>query len=93
MSEAVRTVAFGSAVGLHARPASAIAKAAGESGHRVTLASPEGKQANAASVLMLLTLGVKAGDPVTITVTGDDAEGVADGFAALVASELDTAEA
>jgi len=89
MSEAVRSVAFGSAVGLHARPASAIAKAAGESGHAITLTSPEGKQANAASVLMLLTLGVKAGDPVTITVSGDDAERVADDFAELVGSELD----
>lgn len=89
MSEAVRKVAFGSAVGLHARPASAIAKAAGESGHTITLEGPAGKKANAASVLMLLTLGVQAGDEVTITVTGDDAEGVADGFAALVASELD----
>ena len=93
MSEASRTVAFGSAVGLHARPASAIAKAAGESGHAITLESAEGKKANAASVLMLLTLGVKAGDDVTITVSGDDAEGVADSFAALVASELDTPEA
>lgn len=89
MSEAVRTVAFGSAVGLHARPAAAIAKAAGESGHKITLGAPSGKSANAASVLMLLTLGVAAGDEVTVTVEGDDAETVADSFAALVGSELD----
>jgi len=38
---------------------------------------------------MLLTLGVKAGDEVTIAVNGDDAERVADEFAALVGSELD----
>ena len=92
MSEATRTVAFGSAVGLHARPASAIAKAAGETGHKVTIAGPAGKAVNAASVLMLLTLGIAGGDEVTITVEGDDAETVADAFAAVVGSELDTAE-
>jgi len=92
MSEATRTVAFGSAVGLHARPASAIAKAAGESGHTITIAGPAGKAVNAASVLMLLTLGISGGDEVTITVTGDDAETVADAFAAVVGSELDVAE-
>ncbi len=92
MSEATRTVAFGSAVGLHARPASAIAKAAGDSGHKITIAGPAGKAVNAASVLMLLTLGIGGGDEVTITVEGDDAEAVADSFSALVGSELDTAE-
>ena len=92
MSEATRTVAFGSAVGLHARPASTIAKAAGETGHKITIAGPAGKAVNAASVLMLLTLGIAGGDEVTITVEGDDAETVADAFAAVVGSELDVAE-
>ena len=43
MSKAQRTVEFGSSVGLHARPASALAKAAGESGHTITLTTPAGK--------------------------------------------------
>lgn len=90
MAEATRTAVFGSEVGLHARPASAIAKAAGESGHTITLVTPEGKKANAASILTLLTLGVKHGDEVVIEVSGDDAETVADSFAELVGSELDT---
>ena len=88
MAEATRTVAFGSAVGLHARPAASIVKAAGESGHEITLEAG-GKKANAASLLLLLALGVAAGDEVTIVVSGDDADTVADDFAALVASELD----
>ena len=88
MSEATKTVAFGSAVGLHARPAATIAKAAAESGHTITLEAG-GKKANAASLLLLLSMGVSAGDQVTITVSGDDAESVADDFATLVASELD----
>ncbi|MAT17104.1 MAG: HPr family phosphocarrier protein [Leifsonia sp.] len=89
MSKAQRTVEFGSSVGLHARPASALAKAAGESGHTITLTTPAGKKANAASILTLLAMGVSHGDEVTITVEGDDAEAVAESFAALVASELD----
>lgn len=89
MSETTRTVAFGSAVGMHARPAATIAKAAAESGHAITLESAAGKKANAASVLLLLAMGVSAGDELTITVSGDDADAVADEFAALVASELD----
>ena len=89
MSKAQRTVEFGSSVGLHARPASALAKAAGESGHTITLTTPAGKKANAGSILTLLAMGVSHGDEVTITVEGDDAEAVAESFAALVASELD----
>lgn len=89
MSETKRTVAFGSAVGLHARPAATIVKAASESGHSITLETAEGKKANAASLLLLLAMGVAAGDEVTITVEGDDAERVADEFAELVGSELD----
>ncbi|MCU1419824.1 MAG: HPr family phosphocarrier protein [Mycetocola sp.] len=89
MSEAQRTVTFGSAVGLHARPASTIAKAAADSGHAVTLESPAGKKANAASVLLLLAMGVSAGDELVLTVSGDDAEAKADELAELIGSELD----
>ena len=66
-----------------------VQKAAGDTGHAITIAGPAGKAVNAASVLLLLTLGVSAGDEVTITVSGDDADAVADGLAQLVASELD----
>jgi len=89
MTEVQRTVTFGSAVGLHARPAATIAKAAADSGHAVTLESGNGKKANAASVLMLLAMGVNQGDELTLTVSGDDAEAKADELAELVASELD----
>lgn len=89
MSETQRTITFGSQVGLHARPATAIAKAAAESGHSVTLETVSGKKANAASVLLLLALGVGAGDQLTLTVSGDDAEATADTLAGLIAGELD----
>lgn len=89
MSEATRTVTFGSAVGMHARPAATIAKAAAASGHSVTLESAD-KKANAASVLLLLAMGVSQGDELTITVSGDNADATADELATLIGSELDT---
>lgn len=89
MSEVRRTVTFGSAVGLHVRLAATIAKAAVASGHAVTLESSTGKKANAASVLLLLAMGVNAGDELVLTVSGDDAEAQADELAQLIASELD----
>jgi phosphocarrier protein HPr len=92
MADAQRTVTFGSAVGLHSRPAAIVAKAAAASGHAVTLETASGKKANAASLLLLLTLGVNAGDKLTVTVSGDDAETTADTLASLLQSELDVAE-
>ena len=89
MTEVQRTVSFGSAVGLHARPAATIAKAAAESGHAVTLEAASGRKANAASVLLLLAMGVNAGDELILTVSGDDAEATADELAELIESELD----
>ena len=89
MTEVQRTVTFGSAVGLHARPAATIAKAAADSGQVVTLEAADGKKANAASVLLLLSMGVNQGDELTLTVSGDDAEAKADELAQLIASELD----
>jgi phosphocarrier protein HPr len=88
-SEAQRTVIFGSAVGLHARPAATIAKAAADSGHAIMLEAANGKKANAASLLLLLTMGVSAGDELILTVSGDDAEATADELAKLIESELD----
>ena len=89
MSEAQRTVTFGSAVGLHARPAATIAEAAADSGHAVMLESAAGQKANAASVLLLLAMGVSAGDELILTVSGDDADAKAEELAALIESELD----
>lgn len=89
MATAERTVVFGSAVGMHARPAATVAKAAADSGQKVTIENSAGKKANAASVLFLLALGVNHGDSVKLTVEGERAEEVADALAELMASELD----
>ncbi|HEU4653194.1 MAG TPA: phosphoenolpyruvate--protein phosphotransferase [Steroidobacteraceae bacterium] len=58
--------------GIHARPAALIANAAKKLSAQVEI-SAQGKTANAASAIALMSLGVRAGDDVVITVTGANA--------------------
>jgi phosphocarrier protein HPr len=60
------TVAVGSAIGLHARPAALIAEAATDLGVPVTLATDGGEPVDAGSALMIMTLGAGHGDQVTV---------------------------
>ena len=83
---ATKTVTVGSSVGLHARPAALIAEQAGQLGSSVTLSTPGGAPVDAASALMIMTLGAKMGD--SVEVSGDD-EGAVDTIAALVEKDLD----
>ena len=85
---ASKTVTVGSAVGLHARPASIVADAAGEYGDDIilTLAGDDDEEADAASSLMIMALGAEKGDQVTVT--SDNAEAV-EKIAALIESDLD----
>jgi phosphocarrier protein HPr len=76
-----KSVAVGSAVGLHARPAAIIAEAAGDLGSTVTISGVD-----ASSSLMIMTLGAKKGD--TVEVAGED-ESAVDTIAALVEQDLD----
>jgi len=75
------SVAVGSSVGLHARPAAIIAEAAGGLGSTVTINGMD-----ASSSLMLMTLGAKCGD--TVEVAGEDEAAVA-AIVALVEKDLD----
>lgn len=81
-----RTVTVGSSVGLHARPAAVIAQAVGESGIAVTIATPGGTPVDAGSALMLMTLGAKHGNEVTVSSADQD---VLDRVAGLVEQDLD----
>ena len=76
-----RSVAVGSSVGLHARPASLIAEAAGGLGITVTI-----NGVDASSSLMIMTLGAKCGDRVEVA---SDDESAVEAIAALVAQDLD----
>jgi phosphocarrier protein HPr len=84
-----RTVAVASAVGLHARPAAALTSAVNDSGLEVTIALAGGEPVDAGSVLEVMTLGVKHGDPVTLTADGAGADTVLDRLVELLASDLD----
>ena len=81
-----KSVTVGSAVGLHARPAAVISEAAGELDAEVTLATPGGEPVDAASSLLIMTLGAGHGD--TVEVSSDDQSAV-DKIAALVEQDLD----
>ncbi|ALG84624.1 HPr family phosphocarrier protein [Gordonia phthalatica] len=80
------TVTVGSAVGLHARPATVISEAATALGVPVTLAADGGEPVDAGSALMIMTLGAEKG--ASITVESEDQAAV-DQIAALVAQDLD----
>jgi phosphocarrier protein HPr len=81
-----RTVAVGSAIGLHARPAALIADAVVTAGVPVTLSIDGGEPVDAGSALMIMTLGAAHG--ARVTVTSDDAGALAT-VAALVEQDLD----
>ncbi|AGF72679.1 HPr family phosphocarrier protein [Corynebacterium halotolerans] len=86
---ASKTVTVGSAVGLHARPASIIADAAGEYDDDIflTLVGDEDpEETDAASSLMIMALGAEQGDQVTVT--SDNAEAV-EKIAGLIEQDLD----
>lgn len=79
-------VTVGSSVGLHARPATIIAKAAVASGAKVTLTVDGGEPIDAASTLMIMTTGASQG--ASVVVTSDD-EAAMQEIADLVAADLD----
>jgi phosphocarrier protein len=81
-----KTVTVGSSVGLHARPAATIAEAAAELDGEVTLAVSGGEPVDAASSLLIMTLGASKGD--SVEVSGDNQADV-DTIAALVEKDLD----
>ena len=63
-----RVVVIGSKVGLHARPASLLIKAAAAAGVPVTIGRVGENAVNAASMLSVLALGGKCGESVEIIV-------------------------
>ncbi|WP_115728502.1 HPr family phosphocarrier protein [Actinomyces culturomici] len=83
-----RTVAVASSVGLHARPAALLAEAVDDSGIDITLFF-DGEEADAASLLEIMTLGVKHGDEVTLSTDDDSAGEVLDSLVALLSRDLD----
>lgn len=60
-------------IGIHARPAGLLAKEAKKYASVITIIK-EDKQAVATKLMAVMSLGVKCGEEVTITVEGDDEE-------------------
>ncbi len=59
-------------VGIHARPAGLLAKAAKTLDSVVTIENANGKSASATRLMAVMGLGVKCGDTVTVKVEGGD---------------------
>ncbi|MGY2704157.1 MULTISPECIES: HPr family phosphocarrier protein [unclassified Nocardioides] len=81
-----KTVAVGSSVGLHARPAQLIAEAAEELGVEVLIGIPGDEPVDASSSLLIMTLGAGPGDLVEVS---SDDPGALDTIVALVEKDLD----
>ena len=82
---ASKTVIVGSAVGLHARPASIIAEAAADYDDEILLSVPGEDPVDAGSSLLIMTLGAEKG--ASVTVESDNAEAV-DKIAGLIEQDL-----
>lgn len=59
-------------VGIHARPAGLLAKAAKAVDSTVTIAKADGKTAAATKLMAVMSLGIKAGETITVSVEGGD---------------------
>ena len=81
-----KTVAVGSSVGLHARPARLIADAVEELDAEVLIGVPGAEPVDASSPLLIMTLGAGPGAQVEVS-SEDDA--ALDAVAALVEKDLD----
>ncbi len=73
-------------LGLHARPAAEFARSASRFASEVRVAKG-GREADAKSVLLVLTLDVRRGDRVRLSASGPDAESAVEELARLVASQ------
>jgi phosphocarrier protein HPr len=81
-----KTVTFGSAVGLHARPAQLIAEAAEGLGVEVLIGLPGDEPVDASSSLLIMTLG--AGNGAQVEVSSEDASAL-ETIATMVEKDLD----
>ena len=63
-------------LGIHARPAGLLVKTAKNFNSEITIAK-DGKSVNALKLMALMGLGVKCGDTITVTVSGEDEESAA----------------
>ncbi len=74
-------------IGIHARPAGMLAKTAKGFASEI-LIEKDGKSVNATKLMMLMSMGIKCGDMVTVTVTGEDEDAAMTAMQAFFAANL-----
>ncbi len=74
-------------LGLHARPAGMLVKAASAYRSSVTITAPGGK-ADAKRIMAVMRLAAKCGNTLTVTCEGEDEEQAADGLQAFLKENL-----
>lgn len=77
------------AVGLHARPAAMLVKTVTSSGKKVSISRVGQKSVNAASMLSVLSLGLKQGEEVEISIEENDAQDLMQEIVNLITTALD----
>lgn len=82
-----RRVTVASKVGLHARPAALLAKAAAAQPIPVMISKGDCQPVSAGSVLSLMTLGAAHGDEVVLSAEGDGADAALDHLAELITTD------
>lgn len=83
------TAVVASRIGLHARPVSVFTRAVRATGISVTIARPGEEGVNAASPLLVMSLGITHGDPVVLESDAPEAEAHLNDLVRLLESELD----
>lgn len=82
-----RTVLITNNTGLHARPAAQFVQAAGKFKSTIKL-TMGAREANAKSILGVLSLGASKGAEVTLTVSGEDEQAAMDELVMLIRSNF-----
>ncbi len=91
MAHAEARVQLRNRVGLHARPASLFVQTARRFSSKIVVRKDD-KEADAKSILGVLSLGAECGHWITIVAEGDDAEEAVQTLASLVESRFGEAE-
>lgn len=74
-------------IGIHARPAGMLSKTAKQFQSEIII-DKGGKQVNATKLMMLMGLGVKCGETITVTVTGEDEAEAAEAIESFLQNNL-----
>lgn len=71
-------------LGLHARASAKLVKEASRYASEISLSDAEGRQANAKSIMGIMTLGARVGFELTLTAVGEDEHEATAGITALI---------